>query len=91
MLLRQMLLPLHLKRCVPSVDRNKAVQYDISNFGVPGQMWMKALGTFSSLLMLMKCNLDADFAGLSSTQIFLEGAGLGSWMQACHRPFIQAL
>lgn len=38
-----------------------------------------------------KCDLDADFAGLSSTQIFLEVAGLGSWMQACHRPFTQAL
>lgn len=27
-----------------------------------------------------KCNLDADFTGLSSTQIFLEGVGLGSRM-----------
>lgn len=51
-LLRQMLLPLHLKRCVLSADRNEAVESDISNFAVPDQMWMKAPGTFSSLAML---------------------------------------
>lgn len=52
-LIRQMLLPLHLKRCVLSVDRNEAVECDISNFGVSGQMWMKAPGTFPSLAMLL--------------------------------------
>lgn len=43
-----------------------------------GIVWMKAPGTFSNYAT--KGNLDADFAELSSTQRFLEGADLATQM-----------